>query len=194
MHLKQTSPSSIYLIRHGETEWSLSGKHTGKTDISLTIKGIAQAKMLKTRLTNHVFTHVFVSPRKRALLTCELAGLSEKAIIEPDLAEWNYGDYEGLTTPQILETNPSWNIFSNGAPNGESPKEMSIRMNRLLLKLESLQGNIALIAHGHCLRAFTTSWLQLPLEAGKHFILNPASLSILGYEHANRALQLWNVC
>ena len=181
-----------YLIRHGETEWSLSGRHTGITDIPLTKNGQMQAKTVGKRLSDHPFEAIFTSPLQRALHTCELSGLSKKAEVDPDLIEWNYGDFEGLTTEEIRKKQPDWTIFSDGAPHGESVADISTRAIRMLAKIHSFQGDVALFSHGHFLRVLAVMWLHLPAYDGKLFSLFPSSISILGYEHSNAVLISWN--
>jgi broad specificity phosphatase PhoE len=181
----------IYLVRHGETEWTLSGQHTGSTDIPLTLNGEQQARMLRDKLAHLSPLSVFTSPLQRASRTCELAGFHQ-AQIDPDLVEWNYGDYEGLTSQKIHKTQPDWTIFKNGAPHGESLKDVQSRADRILSKLEEIQGNIMLFSHGHFLRVLATRWLQLPVQDGRLFALFPASVSILGFEKNTKVLQLWN--
>jgi probable phosphoglycerate mutase len=182
----------IYLIRHGETEWSKSGQHTGLTDLPLTENGINQAKHLGKRLERVTFDHVFTSPLKRAYDTCCLCGLKSQTKITDALLEWNYGDYEGKKTAEIHQTHPGWNIFDHGAPNGESTAEITKRADDFLKKLESLMGTIAVFSSGHFSRALTVRFLGFPLLEGRHFMLSTASLSILSYEHHVPALQLWN--
>lgn len=182
----------IYLIRHGETEWSLANKHTGLTDIGLTPHGIEQAEKLASILKNYTFTHVFSSPLKRAIDTCSYAGLTKQTEILEDLQEWNYGDYEGLTSEEIHKKDPSWYIFTKGAPGGESILDVKQRTARVLKKIENLDGDILLISHGHFLRALTTRYLALPISDGRLFYLAPATLSILGYEHEDRVILGWN--
>ena len=182
----------IYLIRHGETEWTLSGRHTGTTDIPLTKNGEAQAEQLKKCLSGHAFEAVFTSPLQRAARTCDISGLSKNAQLDPDLVEWNYGDFEGLTTEQIWKKHPHWNIFSNGAPNGESVADIGARATRMLAKIRSLHADVALFSHGHFLRALAACWLQLPTHDGKRLALFPSSISILGYERSTPVLILWN--
>lgn len=186
-----SSKHHIYLIRHGETEWSLSGQHTGMTDIPLTENGENQALQLKTRLHKHPFKAVFCSPLQRARQTCELAGLNPFQI-NPLLIEWNYGDYEGLTTPVIHKTNPHWNIFKNGAPHGETPEAVLERALKILSLLKTIPGDVALFSHGHFLRVLATAWLELPIETGSLFFLSPGSISILGFEREQRVIRLWN--
>jgi broad specificity phosphatase PhoE len=185
----------IYLIRHGETQWSLSGQHTGRTDVPLTEHGEQQARALGLRLRSISFTHVLVSPLGRARRTCELAGLLSQAQVEGRLHEWDYGDYEGLTSAQIRATRPDWDVFHDGCPGGESPAQVSARVEDLLGTLRLMQGRVALFSHGHILRALAVHWIELPIRAGTNFGLNAGSLSRLGYEHASLlepAIELWN--
>lgn len=182
----------IYLIRHGQTDWTISGQHTGTTDLPLTEQGCQEAKWLGQRLKGHAFAKIFVSPLKRAQQTCELASLAKHAYTEPDLIEWNYGAYEGKTTPEILKTDPHWNLFQRGAPQGESLADVTIRANTILRKLKASQGDIALFSHGHFLRVLTACYLGLPPQEGSRLVLSPASLSILGNERTTPALLLWN--
>ncbi len=185
-------PRRIYLIRHGETEWSASGQHTGLTDIPLTDAGVKQAKALHKRLNDHTFDHILTSPLKRAHDTCNICGYGDKAEISDDLLEWNYGDYEGITTNEIHKTNPKWNVFTHGGPNGETVEDVQKRADHLIEKLLRFDGEIALFSSGHFSRALTVRYLQLPLTHGQHFSLSTASLSILGYERKTPALILWN--
>ena len=182
----------IFLIRHGDTEWTVTGQHTGTTDLPLTDEGKAQATLLAKRLKGHAFERVFTSPLKRAQETCELSGLARHAENDPDLAEWNYGDYEGLTTDEIWKKDPHWNVFLRGAPGGESTEAVTVRANRLLMKLNTFHGDVALFSHGHFLRALTTRWLKLPIQEGNLFVLSPASLSILGFEREHHVILQWN--
>lgn len=185
----------IYLIRHGETEWSLSGQHTSRTDIPLTARGEDEARELGQRLRNIQFARVLTSPRQRARRTCELAGLGPAAEIEPDLAEWDYGDYEGQPSVDIRKGRPDWNLFRDGCPHGETPAQISDRADRFITRLRVLDGNVALFSHGHFGRVLAVRWIGLPVTQAQHFLLSTASLSILGYEH-NRAeesaIVLWN--
>lgn len=182
----------IYLIRHGETSWTLSGQHTGKTDLPLTPKGEQDALLLGKRLKGHTFEKILTSPLKRAEDTCELAGLAKHVYRDPDLVEWNYGDYEGLTTQEIHKRSPNWTIFERGAPNGESLSDVSARANKILAKIHSIHGDIALFSHGHFLRILAARWLNLPAQEGKHLLLSACSLSILSYERQTPVLALWN--
>lgn len=185
----------LYLIRHGETEWSLSGKHTSSTDIPLTEKGEQNARLLAERLRSVRFTEVCTSPRLRARQTCELAGFGTRNRIEPDLVEWEYGDYEGLRSSEIQKICPGWNIFRDGCPNGESTAQVSARANRLLAGLRKLDGKAAVFSHGHFCRVLAARWTGAPLEDGRRLLLSPASVSILAYEHDNPeepVITLWN--
>lgn len=182
----------IYLIRHGETEWTLSGQHTGTTDISLTKNGKQQSELLAKRLKNHPIEKVFVSPMQRALETCKITGLADRAIVNPLLVEWDYGQYEGITSKEIHKTHPQWNIFLNGAPGGESVDDIKQRALKLLHILENTSGTIALFSHGHFLRSLAVCFIDLPIAAGRHFTLIPASIGILSYENQIPAISLWN--
>jgi len=185
----------IYLIRHGETEWSLSGQHTGLTDIPLTAHGENQAQELGQRLRNISFARVFTSPRQRARRTCELAGFASVAETDPDLAEWNYGDYEGQRSADIRGGRPDWNLFRDGCPNGESPFQISERADRVIARLRALEGNIANFSHGHFGRVLAARWMGSPVSQAQHFLFSTASISILGYEHNHAGepvIALWN--
>ena len=185
----------IYLIRHGETEWSLASRHTSRTDIPLTEQGEQDARKLAGRLRDLTFSQVFTSPRQRARRTCELAGLGLVAKIEPDLAEWDYGDYEGQHSVDIHKGRPDWNLFRDGCPRGESPVQVSDRADRLIAHLRALDGNIALFSHGHFGCVLAARWIGLPVIEGQHFLLGTASLSLLGYEPSHPEMPLiesWN--
>lgn len=184
----------IYLARHGETIWSLSGQHTGMTDIPLTEQGEKNAKQLGKRLQGLTFAKVFSSPLQRALKTCELAGFGSMVMPDPLLEEWNYGDYEGRTTTEIQQTQPDWFIFRDGCPGGELPKQVAQRCDQMIEKMKAINGDILIFAHAHILRMLTTRWLGLPAEEGRLYFLSTASLSILGYEHnlSEPVIRLWN--
>ena len=187
--------SQIYFIRHGETEWSLSGQHTGRTDLPLTENGESAARKLAVSLRQKNFSRVFTSPRRRAQRTCELAGLGVAAEIESDLAEWDYGDYEGQRSAEIRTTRPDWNIFRDGCPNGESPAQISARADRLIVRLRALIGEVALFSHGHFGRVLAARWIGLDVAQAQHFVLSTASCSVLGCEpNAAQApaILLWN--
>ncbi|NGX40086.1 MAG: Phosphoserine phosphatase 1 [Chlamydiae bacterium] len=187
-----TKHQKLYLIRHGGTEWTASKKHTGLTDIPLTDQGREEAEWLKKRLEEISFKEVFVSPLQRAKETCEIAGLGKKGKIMQDLVEWDYGDYEGKTTPEIREVEPGWTIFTKGAPNGESIGDVGERARRVIAKVRDVQGDVALFSSGHFSRCLGASWLGLPVTEGKLLALSTASLSILGYERENPVIYLWN--
>ena len=180
----------IYLLRHGETEWSRLGKHTSVTDISLTENGRAAAQRLHSVLANETFGLVLTSPMRRARDTCELAGLGEAAIVEPDLMEWNYGDYEGLTTSEIRSKRPDWSLFRDGCPGGESPEQVASRAERIISKMTERQ--VALFAHGHIFRVLAARWINLPASHGERFLLDTATLSVLGYYYQTPAVKIWN--
>ncbi|AHF93238.1 phosphoglycerate mutase [Opitutaceae bacterium TAV5] len=184
----------LYLVRHGETAWSLAGRHTGRSELPLTGQGELESRLLGERLAGAVFSHVFTSPRLRARRTCELSGLGAGATIEPDLAEWDYGDYEGKRASEIREERPDWDIFRDGCPGGETPAQVSDRADRLLARLRQLRGDIALFTHGHFGRVLGVRWIGLPLAQARHFLLGTASLSVLGHEHGRDeepAIALW---
>jgi probable phosphoglycerate mutase len=185
----------LYFIRHGETAWSLSGQHTGRTDLPLTETGEVQAIALRPWLQSVEFTHVLTSPLHRARRTCVLSGLGAAAVVEPDLAEWNYGEYEGKLTSEIRRQRPGWNAFRDGCPGGETPNQVSDRADRLIRRLCSLKGNIALFSHGEFAGALATRWIGLPVAEGPHFCLDTGSLSILAHNPGHpdvRAFALWN--
>lgn len=190
-----STPLQIYFIRHGETAWSLSGQHTGRTDLPLTAHGEAMARDLATTLKSVAFSLVLTSPRLRARATCELAGLSAAAQIEPNLAEWDFGDYEGLRTPEIRELHPDWDVWKDGSPNGEMPEDAGGRAEQLIARLRNLTGKVALFSHGQFGRVLAARWIGLPVTQGRHFAVNPASISILSFEtdHPHRpVISLWN--
>ena len=187
----------LYLVRHGETDWSRSGRHTGLSDIPLTVHGEAEARQLRPTLEHVDFAAVFTSPLLRARRTCELAGLGSTAEIEPDLAEWHYGDYEGQRTVGIRSGRPGWNVFRDGCPGGEMPAQIQDRADRLIRRLDSNDGNIALFSHGQFGSVFGARWIGLPERDGQHLSLGPASLSILSYDRDHpdvRVIVLWNEC
>ncbi len=192
---KIPEPGCLYLVRHGETEWSLSGRHTGRTDIALTARGEDEARGLAPRLRDIRFSHVLTSPLQRARRTCERAGLGAAAEIEADLAEWDYGDYEGQRSVDIRKQRAGWNVFRDGCPHGETPAQVSARADRLIARLHALDGNVALFSHGQFGCVLAARWIGLPLIEAQHFTLGPASLSILGVDphHPEVAVvALWN--
>jgi probable phosphoglycerate mutase len=189
---KQVLLRRAILIRHGETEWSISGQHTGSTDIPLTENGRELARRLAPLLTRGTFALVLTSPLGRARETCELAGLAGIGEVDPDLTEWNYGDYEGLTPKQIHATAPGWMIFRDGCPGGESPEQVAARVDRVIARIRTVEGDIALFAHGHVFRVFAARWLGLPAAAGSHFLLDTATVSVLSHYRGIPAIRRWN--
>jgi broad specificity phosphatase PhoE len=182
----------LWLIRHGETEWSRSGAHTGRTDIPLTPAGEEQARTIRDKLAGVHFAVVLTSPLQRARRTAELAGFGEQAQVEPNLAEWDYGDYEGRTTAEIRKERPGWSLFRDGAPNGETIDEVAARARKVIDRALTANGDVALFAHGHILRILAARWLGLPPEGAKCFVLGTAAIGTLGYEHDNRVINRWN--
>ncbi len=182
----------VYLLRHGETEWSLNGRHTGVTDVPLTENGRTAARRLKPILAKETFALVLTSPLSRARETCELAGLGKRATVEPDLIEWNYGEYEGLTTEQIRLTRPDWSVFRYGCPGGETPDQIGARADRVLTRVRASEGDVALFAHGHILRVLAARWINLSAGYGEHFLLDTATLNVLGYYRESPAFKIWN--
>jgi probable phosphoglycerate mutase len=189
-------PVNIYLIRHGETEWSRLGRHTSTTDLPLTPVGEEEAHAAAGRLAGVSFARVLVSPRLRARRTCEIAGLADRAEIEPAVREWDYGDYEGLPSPEILAKRSGWNIYRDGCPGGESPEQITARADALVNRLRAEEkGNIAIFSHGHFLRVLAVRWVWLPIETGQRLFLGTASISILSYDNDRRerpVIALWN--
>jgi broad specificity phosphatase PhoE len=184
----------VYLARHGETAWSLTGQHTGRTDLPLTEHGERQARALGERLRAPSFVKVLSSPSRRAVRTAELAGFGDVAEIDPDLAEWDYGQYEGHRTAEILAGRPDWQLFRDGCPGGESPDQVGARADRVIQRVRAVQGNVAIFSSAHFLRVLAARWLRLDVAGGRYFLLSTASISELGYEH-NRAepvIRIWN--
>jgi broad specificity phosphatase PhoE len=183
---------NVFAIRHGETLWSLSGQHTGTTDIPLTDNGRRLAERMRPVLAKETFALVLCSPMRRARDTCELAGLGHMAVIDPDLAEWNYGAYEGLRTDQIQQTVPGWLLFRDGCPGGEMPEQVGVRADRVIARARAAPGDVALFAHGHILRVLVSRWIGLPAGAGQHFLLDTGTLCVLGYYRDIPAVRVWN--
>jgi probable phosphoglycerate mutase len=186
---------TIYLARHGETAWSLSGQHTGRTDLPLTERGEQNARQLGQRLKNLTFAKVWTSPLQRARRTCELAGFGGRAEVDQDLLEWDYGQYEGLRTAEIRVQRPDWDLFLQGCPGGESPAQISARADRVVSRLRATQGNLLLFSSGHILRVVAARWVgREPTDMSRYLMLSTASLSALGYENAvsRPAVRLWN--
>jgi len=182
----------VYVIRHGETEWSLTGQHTGVTDIPLTENGRAVARRLRPVLAEQTFQLVLTSPLRRARETCELAGLGARAALEPDLHEWNYGEYEGLTPKQIHHKQPGWMLFRDGCPGGETPAQIGARVDRVIARIRGTAGDVVMFAHGHVFRVLVARWIGLPPAAGQHFLLDTATLNVLGYYRESPAVKVWN--
>ena len=184
----------VYLARHGETAWSLSGQHTGRTDLPLTERGERQARALGERLRGANFAKVLTSPSQRARRTAELAGFGSLAETDPDLAEWDYGQYEGRRTADILAERPGWFLFRDGAPGGETPEQVAARADRVVRRIRAVQGSVAIFSSAHISRVLAVRWLGLEAAAGRYLLLDTSSLSILGYEHnlAEPAVRLWN--
>jgi broad specificity phosphatase PhoE len=183
---------SVFVIRHGETAWSLSGQHTSTTELPLTENGRRLAERLRPVLAQEVFAGVFVSPLERARETCQLAGLGNHAVVDPNLMEWHYGEYEGLTSAQIHEKAPGWLIFRDGAPGGETPQQVATRADRVVSRVRAVDGDVVLFAHGHLLRVLVARWINLPPDAGQHFLLDPGTLCMLSYYQGVPAIKIWN--
>jgi probable phosphoglycerate mutase len=183
---------NVFAIRHGETAWSLSGQHTGTTDIPLSENGRRLAQRMQPLLAANAFKVVLCSPMERARETCELTGLGDKAVIDSALVEWNYGEYEGLTTQQIHEVAPDWRLFRDGCPGGEAPEQVGARVDRVIARSRAVVGDIALFAHGHVLRVLVARWIGLPASAGEHFLLDTGTLCVLGYYREVPAVRIWN--
>ncbi|MFT4182211.1 MAG: histidine phosphatase family protein [Rhizobium sp.] len=184
----------IYLVRHGQTEWSLSGRHTGRTDIPLTEAGEEAARKVAGRLPAIDFAAVWSSPSQRARNTCALAGFGDAAVIKDDLAEWDYGAYEGITTKEILAARPGWQLFRNGCPNGETAADVGARADRIIAGIRAVNGSVLIFSSAHFLRVFTARWLGLPPQDGACLVLDTASISALGYEHdlSEPVIRRWN--
>jgi probable phosphoglycerate mutase len=184
----------VYLARHGETAWSLSGQHTGRTDLPLTERGERNARALGERLRGMTFAKVLTSPLQRAVRTCELAGFGAVAEIDPDLVEWDYGQFEGRRTAEIHAERPDWQLFRDGCPGGESPNQVGARADRVVERVRAVKGDVLVFSSGHFLRVLAARWLGLDAAGGRYLLLSTASLSALGYEHnlAEPAIRLWN--
>lgn len=184
--------SEIVVVRHGETEWSATGRHTSHTDLPLTEAGRERARALALVLGRRSFALVLCSPLRRARETCELAGFGEVAELCPDLQEWDYGEYDGLTTPQIREGNPDWNLWRDGCPGGEQPAQVGERADRVLQRLRAAGGDALAFAHGHILRVVTARWLGMEVAAGARFALDAGATGTLGFERTTEVLRHWN--
>lgn len=186
-------PPQLWLVRHGETAWSLSGAHTGRTDLPLTPEGERKAAALRPRLSGHDFKLVLTSPLQRARRTCELAGFGSNAQIETNLLEWNYGDYEGRSTADIQRDHPGWSLFADGVPNGETLDHVAARARVVIDRALAATGDVVLFAHGHILRILGACWVELPPASARLFYLGTAGISVLGYEHETRVITHWNL-
>jgi broad specificity phosphatase PhoE len=186
------STQEVWLVRHAETEWSKSGRHTGRTDVPLTDAGRERARELGAKLAGHTFALVLVSPLERARETARLAGLGDPCEVREDLLEWDYGDYEGITTAEIRETRPDWYLWRDGVPNGETADEVGARCDRVIEEILGIDGNIAVFAHGHVLRALGARWVEEPVSFGGRLYLTTGALSVLGFEREVRVLRGWN--
>lgn len=184
---------SVVLVRHGETAWSKDGRHTGTSDIPLTATGREEARRLKLELAHWEFALVLSSPLERALDTCRLAGYGDVAQIRRDLAEWDYGRYDGKTSAQIAEERPGWSLWRDGGPGGEKAADVGKRVDRVIAEIRQTNGDVLLFAHGHVLRVLTARWLSQGPEAGRYYALGTAALSELGYEHENAVIVRWNL-
>jgi broad specificity phosphatase PhoE len=184
----------VYLARHGETAWSIAGRHTGLTDLPLTPHGERNARLLGDRLAGLAFAKVFTSPLQRAHRTCELAGFGAVAEVDRDLVEWNYGEYEGRTSDAIRAERPDWQLFRDGCPGGESPLDVGVRADRVIRRARAVEANVLLFSSGHILRVLTARWLGLAPADGRYFLLGTAGLCALGYEHdlSQPVIRLWN--
>jgi broad specificity phosphatase PhoE len=183
---------NVFAIRHGETAWSLSGKHTGTTDIPLTDNGRRVAERLRPVLARNVSGRALCSPMQRARETCELAGFGQNMAVDPDLAEWNYGEYEGKTPEEIHKVRPGWLIFQDGCPGGETPEQVGARVDRVIARTRTLGRDILLFAHGHVLRVLAARWIGLPAGGGQHFLLDTGTLCVLSYYGDVPAVKIWN--
>jgi broad specificity phosphatase PhoE len=192
--MNPTALPAVYLARHGETAWSLTGQHTGITDLPLTERGERNARRLGERLAGLVFAKVFTSPLQRATRTCELAGFGSAAEADRDLVEWNYGEYEGLRTAEIHAKRPGWQLFLDGCPGGESPEQVGVRAGRVVSHVRATKGDVLIFSSGHFLRVLAARWLGIEPAAGRFFMLDTASLSVLGYERSlsQPVIRLWN--
>ena len=191
LHLKN-SRQRVVLVRHGETEWSLSGRHTSVTDIPLTQVGELRANALEPLLRKWNFGLVLCSPRLRAKRTCDLLGWGKSAVPTEDLVEWNYGEFEGLTTPQIRERIPGWTIFTHPCPNGETAGQVAARVDRVISRVREFAGDTLLVGHAHCLRVLAARWLGLDANSARFFNLETGTWSVLSYEHENPVIQVWS--
>jgi probable phosphoglycerate mutase len=182
----------LVLVRHGQTEWSRDGRHTGRTDAALTEEGVREAERVRAELDGHTFARVLSSQLSRALETARLAGLGDRVETRDELLEWDYGEYEGITSAEIRRTRPDWVLWREGCPGGESPEDVGARADRLLAELASTDGDVAIFGHGHMLRVLTARWVELAPSEGARFVLETGKISVLGWEHDWHAIRTWN--
>jgi len=192
MSVSTTAKHRLFVIRHGATEWSRSGQHTGHTDIPLLPDGEAQARATGELLADHEFALVLTSPLQRARRTCELVGLADQAEVEPNLIEWDYGDYEGITSAEIHQTVPGWTVWTGAVPGGETIDQVAARADAVIERALATDGDTIVFAHGHILRLLTARWCELEPAEGRRFVLDPATLCVLGWEHESRVILQWN--
>jgi probable phosphoglycerate mutase len=190
--LSASGRARVVVVRHGETEWSMSGRHTSRTDLPLIDEGRRRAEGLAEALSEWTFAVVLSSPLRRARETCEIAGFASQAQIDDDLREWGYGDYEGLTTPEIRSENPDWSLWRDGCPGGEQPSEVAARTDRVLARLAAADGDGLVFAHGHVLRVLAARWLSLEAAFGARLALGAGAISVLGHERETRVIERWN--
>lgn len=182
----------VVVVRHGETTWSANGRHTSRTDLPLTPVGGKSAAALRGALATETFARVFTSPLQRATETCELVGLGALAQVRPQLREWDYGDYEGLTTAEIRRSAPGWDLWTDGAPGGETPGDVRERVDGLIREIRAIDGDVALFSHGHLSRALAARWIELPVAAGKSFLFTTAAIGVLGWDRGTLVIERWN--
>lgn len=193
MSVEYSTSQQVVIVRHGATEWSGVGRHTGRTDLPLTDDGRVQAKKLRRVLGSQEFAAVFASPSQRALDTARLAGFGSELIVDADLLEWDYGDYEGRTSAEVRVVRPGWTLWSDGCPGGETLEQVARRADRVIERIRKVEGDVLAFAHGHLLRILTARWLEMQAVEAQRFVLLPASPSTLGYEHEWAALRTWNL-
>ncbi|MGD0312312.1 MAG: histidine phosphatase family protein [Acidimicrobiales bacterium] len=187
-----TSDQRCVLIRHGQTLWSLEGRHTGRTDVPLLPEGVEQARALRHKLSGSCFATVLTSPLLRARETCDLAGLGQVAVVVPDLAEWDYGAYEGVTTSEIRLDRPGWDLFDDGVPDGESIEDVARRVDRVIERIHAAEGDVACVAHSHVLRVLAARWIGVDPSFGRSLVLSPGSFSELGWDRERPVVVSWN--
>jgi broad specificity phosphatase PhoE len=192
--MNTSSPADVYLVRHGETAWSITGQHTGRTNLALTARGEEQARAVGPKLKALRFDQVLCSPLRRAHATCELAGFAGRETLDPDLLEWDYGHYEGRTLAQVQQERPDWELFRDGCPGGESVQQISERADRVVTQLRAFEGRTLVFSSGHLLRVLAARWVDNPAALGRRLVLDPACICVLGYDHGgvDSVIRLWN--